>query len=88
MTAIVPPSNSGLPVFLHAAFALHEQKELCPQLLAGYPVGLEDVEQVGRREAQALIQQVLDIAFLIPLHFPRVEDFVQNLMIFIHSSHG
>ena len=30
--------------------------------------------QVGRRKAQAFIQQVADAAFLVLLHFPRVED--------------
>lgn len=59
--------------------------EFGAEFLAGNTVRLEDVEQVGRREVQDLIGEVLDRTFLVGLPFALGHDTREGLIILVHN---
>ena len=86
--AVVPPLHAHLAVPLGEPLATHEQLQLVAQLLAGDVMRLEDVEQVGGRKLQPLVEQVGYRSFFVLLHLAFRKDFPQQFVVFVHRLIG
>ncbi len=77
MAAVIPPTDTRLPVFLHTTLTVHKEPQFVPELAPGDIMPLEDVEQVGRSQRERLVKQVAARAFPAGLRLAVDEDSVQ-----------
>lgn len=66
-------------------FTPAEQFQLAAELLAGYPVALENVEQIARVHPHDLVGQIADIPLFVVLLMPIFEHVLQHGIILIHK---
>ena len=77
MAAVIPPTDTRLPVFLHTTLTVHKEPQFVPELAPGDIMPLEDVEQLGRSQRERLVKQVAARAFPAGLRLAVDEDSVQ-----------
>lgn len=75
-------------VLLRGGDTCFKHLEFGAEFLAGNAVRLEDVEQVGRREVQDLVGEVLDRTFLVGLLFAFGHDCGEHGIILVHNLCG
>lgn len=85
ISAIIPPCNALRAVLLRGGDAGFKHLEFGAEFLAGDAVRLEDVKQVGRREVQDLVGEVLDRTFLVGLLFALGHDSGEHGIILVHN---
>lgn len=77
MAAVIPPTDTRLPVFLHTTLTVHKEPQFVPEFAPGDIMPLEDVEQVGRSQRERLVKQVAARAFPAGLRLSGGENLVQ-----------
>lgn len=85
ISAIIPPRNTLGAIPLRGGDAGFKHLEFGAEFLAGDAVRLEDVKQVGGREMQDLIGEILDRTFLVGLQFALGHDTREGLIILVHN---
>ena len=85
IAAVIPPCNAFGAILLRGGDAGFKHPEFGAEFLAGDAVRLEDVKQVGGREVQDLVGEVLDRTFLVGLLFALGHDCGEHGIILVHN---